>query len=132
MEAIVAAVSVRPGTRRRRLTLALGIGLAVVLVLGAGTVLALRAQLDPGPAVAGGSGVAVRDNLFAPAAIAVPVGTIVTWDCQGEEEHNVVGEGFASPVQGSGRFAYAFETPGTYEYRCTLHFLMRGEVVVTE
>jgi plastocyanin len=56
----------------------------------------------------------------------------VTWRWQGEEEHNVVADDFESPTQTTGRFAHTFAEPGTYAYECTLHFFMRGEVVVTD
>ncbi len=120
------------GRRSRRLRLGLGLVLTLLFALAAGTALALRAQLDPGPAAAGVSEVAVRDNEFAPAAIEVPAGTTVTWQWDGEEQHNVVGDGFASPAQAAGEFAHTFANPGTFAYQCTFHFLMRGEVVVTE
>lgn len=80
----------------------LGVGLALLLAIGAATALALRAEPDPGAPVAGVSEGAVRDNEFSPAAIEVPVGTTLTWIWQGEEEHNVVGEGLESPVQATG------------------------------
>ena len=82
--------------------------------------------------VAGVTEVAVRDNEFGPEAIEVPVGTTVTWRWEGETEHNVVGDGFESPVQVDGEFTHTFTEAGTFDYRCTLHPLMRGEVVVTE
>lgn len=117
----------RTGSRRRRIAL---IALAAVALLGIAGALFVRAQLDPGDAVAGVSEVAVRDQLFAPAAIEVPTDTTVTWRWEGQEDHNVVGEGFESPVQAEGEFAQTFAEPGTYPYQCTLHFFMRGEVVV--
>jgi plastocyanin len=76
--------------------------------------------------------VAVRDNDFEPAAIEVPVGTTVTWRWDGDNAHNVVGDDFESETQTSGTFAHAFAAPGRYDYRCTLHGGMRGEVVVAE
>ena len=54
----------------------------------------------------------------------------MTWRWEGNERHNVVGGDFESPVQVDGKFAHAFSEPGTYSYRCTLHLVMRGEVVV--
>lgn len=118
----------RPQRARRRSLLVVA-ALLVVVVVGAG--LWLRVRLDPGSAVAGARLVAVRDNEFGPAAVQVPVGTAVTWRWDGEEGHNVVGDGFESPVQVDGEFVHTFAAPGTYGYRCSLHFLMRGEVVVT-
>ncbi len=120
----------QPTRRSRRLWRGLVIGFLVLAVLGGAAALLVRAQLDPGDPVAGVTEVAVRDNEFAPAAIAVPAGSTVTWRWAGEEEHNVVGDGFESPVQTEGAFASTFAAPGTYAYECTLHFFMRGEVVV--
>ena len=122
-----------PVTQRRprhRLWIGLAAGALVLAVLGIATVLIVRAQLDPGDPVSGVTEVAVRDDEFAPAAIEVPTGTTVTWRWEGEDEHNVVGDGFESPNQVDGEFAHTFAAPGTYDYRCTLHFFMRGEVVV--
>jgi len=117
---------------RRRLAFAIGGLLSLLVALGGAGALVLQNLLDPGAPVAGVTDVALRDNEFAPAAIEVPIGTTVTWTWDDAEEHNVVGDGFASPVQTDGQFAHAFDRPGTYAYRCTLHFLMRGEVVVVE
>lgn len=118
--------------RPRRWRLVLGVGLALLLVIGGAGAFFLRAELDPGAPVAGVSEVAVRDIEFGPAAVEVPVGTTVTWRWQGVEEHNVVGEGFESPVRTEGVFDHRFAEAGTYPYQCTLHVLMRGEVVVVE
>jgi plastocyanin len=107
--------------------------LALGTVLFIGTVFSfVRGLSDPGPPVAGVTEVAVRDNAFAPGAIEVPAGTTVTWAWQGNNQHNVVGDDFESPVQADGEFAHTFAEPGSYDYECTLHFGMNGEVVVTE
>lgn len=116
----------------RRGRLAVTAGILIVLVIGVGIALELRSLLDPGVAVAGVTEVVVRDASFAPAAIEVPVGSIVTWRWEGSQDHNVVGEGFASPNQAIGDMAHAFAEPGVFPYRCTLHYFMRGEVTVTD
>jgi plastocyanin len=128
METSMTSTQPRRPSRRRRILL--GVVVALIAVAGIAA-LVVRAQLDPGDPVAGVTEVAVRDNEFAPAAIEVPVGTTVTWRWEGEEEHNVVGDGFESPVQTEGEFAQTFAEPGTYDYRCTLHSGMEGRVVVT-
>ncbi len=121
----------RTGRARRLWTIAVA-ALAALAVLAAVAALAVRAQLDLGEAVLGVAEVAVRDSEFAPAAVQVPGGTTLTWHWEGEEAHNVVGDGFASVNMVEGTFSHAFADPGTYAYRCTLHFFMRGEVVVTD
>src|SRR5687768_17178823 len=115
---------------RRWLWILLGAVLVWLVFSGAGSL--FGGGDDSGPPVAGATEVAVRDNVFEPAAIEIPVGTTVTWQWEGDTPHNVVGEGFESPVQDSGEFAYTFDDPGTFDYQCTLHGGMRGQVVVTE
>jgi plastocyanin len=83
-------------------------------------------------------GDAFQNHLYEPAVIRVPIGTTVTWTFadrgpQGVselDEHNVVGEGFASPVLTDGTWSHTFTEAGTYRYRCTLHAFMDGVVVV--
>lgn len=106
--------------------------LAALTLIAVASFLFVRAQLDPGAPVAGVTAITVRDNEFAPAAVAVSVGTELTWRWAGEAEHNVIGDGFASPVQAAGEFVHRFAAPGSYDYQCTLHTFMRGRVVVTE
>lgn len=121
----------QPQTRRSRPWLWIGLGVVLAwLVLGRGAGLFLGGgdSLQPVPAV---SEIAVRDHFFDPAAIEIPAGTTVTRDWQGDCQHNVVGDDFASPVQETGDFSYTFETPGTHDYECTLHGGMRGQVIVT-
>ena len=104
----------------------------LVLVDVAGRALVDSDDEDLDDPVAGVTEVAVRDNEFGPEAIEVPVGTTVTWRWEGDHPHNVVGDGFESPVQEDGTFAHTFTEAGTYDYRCTLHPGMRGKVVVTD
>lgn len=119
----------KKSSRRRRILL---IALATIVILGGATALFVRSQLDLGTPVTGVSEVAVQDDQFAPAAIQVPAGTTVTWQWEGEEDHNVVGDTFESPTQTEGIFTQTFDEPGTHAYECTLHLFMRGEVVVTD
>jgi len=121
--------TIRPETGSRRRLAVIATLMALALTAGA-VFLFLRPVPDPGPPVTGVTEVAVRDDLFAPATIAVPVGTTVTWLWEGEDDHNVVGAAFESPTQATGEFAYEFAAPGAYDYRCTLHRSMTGRVVV--
>ena len=78
------------------------------------------------------STIAVRDYEFEPGAVSVGVGETVTWVWEGDAQHNVVGEGFESDSQSSGSFQHTFAQTGTFQYACTLHPGMQGEVVVDE
>jgi plastocyanin len=74
--------------------------------------------------------VALQGTDFNPEQLTVPTGTTVRWIWEQEMDHNVVGEGFESPVQSQGDFTHTFEEAGTYDYRCTLHPGMTGTVTV--
>lgn len=101
----------------------------VTVVLLSGCAVAARFTGQPGPAVAT-STVQVVDNGFEPADAQLTAGDALIWRWEGDDDHNVVGDGFESPVQRDGTFEHRFTTPGTYPYRCTLHGWMRGTVTV--
>lgn len=129
MESAMTSTRTIRHSRRRQIVLS---ALVALVLAAAGIALVIGAQLDLGAPVSGVTDVAVRDDEFVPAAIKVPAGTTVTWRWAGENEHNVVGDGFASPVQTEGAFSKTFADPGAFAYRCTLHAFMRGEIIVTE
>lgn len=89
--------------------------------------------VDDGPAPAEVT-VNVRDDLFVNAAVRVLEGGTVTWVWQGDNLHNVTFNGGpASPNQTEGTFERTFETPGVYQYQCTIHGqLMSGTVTVVD
>ncbi len=74
------------------------------------------------------------DNFsFNAAVLTVTAGTPVTWINHDDVPHKVVStdKTFASPVLDTdGRFTYTFTAPGTYEYFCSIHPMMKGKVVV--
>lgn len=84
---------------------------------------------EPGPPVAT-SQVRVVDNAFEPPDAELTTGDTLTWQWEGDSDHNVVGDDFESSVQSDGTFEHRFTDPGTYTYRCTLHAGMRGSVTV--
>ena len=125
-------VETRRGVLRRAMLGVAGLGLAgLAAVCGADGADDGDDRGRSDAPVTGVTEVAVRDNYFEPAAIEVPVGAMVTWRWDGDNPHNVVGDGFESEIQTEGTFAHVFAEPGRHEYRCTLHGGMRGEVVVT-
>jgi plastocyanin len=104
---------------------------AVLVLAGCGGEGGGNGGADAAP-VTGVTEVAAKDNHFTPPAIQVPAGTTVTWEFKdGFVPHDVTGDGFTSgEPQRSGTFTHAFDRPGTYPYRCTLHSGMDGRVVV--
>jgi len=85
-------------------------------------------------ATAAGEKQVIVDNFsFTPAAIAVAVGTTVTWTNRDDVPHNVVSTAkkFVSPVLDTDeQFSHTFETAGTFKYYCSIHPRMTGQVVV--
>jgi plastocyanin len=67
--------------------------------------------------------VAIRNFAFAPATVAVPVGTTVTWTNDDQDAHTVTATGQT--------FSFTFTRPGRYDYLCTIHPFMTATVVVT-
>lgn len=76
--------------------------------------------------------VEVRDNSFAPDAAEVTVGETLTWDFStADQPHNVVFDaGRGSEILDAGTWSTSFEEPGTYDYECTLHPAMTGQITV--
>jgi len=76
--------------------------------------------------------VLMKDNLFQPPHIEVPVRTTVTFTNADQVPHNVkFDDGPGSDNLSFGAtFQRVFETPGTYDYRCTIHVGMVGRVSV--
>jgi plastocyanin len=80
---------------------------------------------------------AVRiDNFaFTPASLTVAVGTTVTWVNYDDIPHTVVSSDtprhFKSPpLDTDGRYSFTFSKPGTYQYFCSIHPHMVGQIVV--
>jgi plastocyanin len=88
----------------------------------------LSCSSDSGPSEPEDAGdtsptVAVRNNLFDPSTIGVPVNSTVTWQWNsGGVEHNVTfQDGATSGNLTSGSFPRTFQTAGSFPYLCTIH-----------
>ena len=125
--------TVRRAGRRTLLGAGLVGALAAALVgwsLWSGSIDDAVAAASTAPAAAGVDEVVLGDDVFAPVAVAVPVGTSVTWRWTGEEHDVVLDDGRRSPVQADGTWTARFDTQGTVAYRCSLHPRMHGRVDV--
>ena len=86
-----------------------------------------------GAAVTGVTKMNIQNMAFMSANIQVKVGTTVTWTNQDNVPHSVT---FKNGMKDSGllnqgqSFSYTFNTPGTYQYYCTVHPYMVATVSV--
>ena len=75
------------------------------------------------------------DNFsFKAPTLTVPVGTTVVWQNDDDIAHNIValdGTFRSAALDTEDKFTFLFKEAGTFEYFCSLHPRMRGEVVVT-
>lgn len=96
---------------------------------------------------AGTASVSMKDLLFQPQVLTVPVGTTVTWTNDDFESHTVTSDAaklpetsysaspapnvFASqPVDPGDSYSYTFRAPGTYPYHDEIHGYQTGTVIV--
>jgi plastocyanin len=78
-----------------------------------------------------GSTVLIKDFAFKPSAITVQAGTTVTWKNEDSTVHTVTGSGFDSgQIQPGAEFQKTFDAAGTYDYHCSIHPSMTGQVTV--
>lgn len=81
-----------------------------------------------------GTAVTIGNFAFVPATLTVKPGDTVTWTNHDEEPHTVAATGgsFHSPgMDDNGTYSFTFNTPGTFDYICSIHPFMHGTVVVT-
>ena len=89
--------------------------------------------LESAMAAAGTYAVSVDNFSFAPATTAVPAGSTITWTNRDDIPHTVVSteRRFKSPVLDTGeQFSHRFDAAGTYQYFCSIHPKMTGQVMV--
>ena len=73
---------------------------------------------------------------FTPATVSVHPGDTVEWKNDDTVDHTVTATGSGNPAFDSGTlkngqiFRYVAKTKGTYDYICTIHPYMKGQVIV--
>jgi plastocyanin len=80
--------------------------------------------------------ISMYNMTFTPATKTVAKGTVVKWTNDDNYAHTVNsndGSTFSSgTVNGGGSFSYTANTPGTFDYHCTIHAGMTGTLIVTQ
>ncbi len=73
----------------------------------------------------------IRDDKFIPNLNAVKTGVKVTWYNEDNKTHTVTGASWGSEEIGVGKaWSKTFDTAGDYQYHCSLHPSMTGEIIV--
>ena len=76
--------------------------------------------------------ISISNYAYDPSTITVAVGTEVTWTNEDSVVHTVTSAGnFDSGNMAQGEvFSHTFNEPGTFDYICTPHPYMEGQVIV--
>jgi plastocyanin len=74
--------------------------------------------------------VILKNLLFVPDKLTVPVGTTVTWVWRdGSVQHNVAFADFKSKIITKGEYKHTFAAAGTFDYICDVHpTTMKGTI----
>jgi plastocyanin len=73
---------------------------------------------------------------FSPATLSIKVGTQVVWTNTTDAAHTVTSDtagvfGTTSNLNANQTFMFAFTTPGTFAYHCSIHPYMKATITVT-
>ena len=77
--------------------------------------------------------VEIHNMKFNPATLTVAPGTRVTWVNEDGAPHTVTDKGdvfHSAMLDTKDSFAYTFQSPGEFNYFCTIHPMMVGKIVV--
>jgi plastocyanin len=83
--------------------------------------------------ITGQASVNISGFAFVPSTLTVSVGTTVTWTNNDSVSHTVTSNDdlFDSGNLAKGAtFSHTFEQKGTFNYQCTIHPFMTGEIIV--
>ncbi|MFI4868680.1 MAG: cupredoxin family copper-binding protein [Steroidobacterales bacterium] len=93
---------------------------------------AVAAPAAAGP-VSQAHGIAIRNFMFAPMSLEVPIGTTVSWTNYDPEPHTIrsVDDTFRSgALDQNESFSFRFDKAGSYKYTCSIHPQMVATIVV--
>ena len=93
------------------------------------TTQATQAATTPG---AQGASVEIKNFAFEPKTVTIKVGQAVTWTNQDSAAHTVAGDGGidSGDLSKGKSYSKTFDTEGTFDYHCSIHPQMKGQVIV--
>lgn len=75
--------------------------------------------------------VKIKGFAFNPSTITIKKGESINWTNEDGPAHTATGAGFDSKILATGKsYSHTFNDAGTFDYRCTIHPSMKGQVVV--
>ena len=118
-------------------TLVLLAALALIAAAGFPSLASASRSAGPGSAPQKMVTVTIRSFKFEPATVTVNVGDIVEWKNDDIVPHTATADGEAQKptfdsgtIQTGAKWRYLARNKGTYNYTCTLHPNMKGELIV--
>jgi plastocyanin len=113
----------------------IAVGLIVGLVLVGGLYFFIAKPLTgTQPRAAGNAPAAtitIQSMAFKPISLTVKPGTTVTWINKDQVAHRIDGGTYSSgDLSLDDSYKFTFNNPGTYNYICSIHPFMKGQIVV--
>jgi plastocyanin len=104
----------------------------MIVSLGCGASITNKSTSTPqSKAKQGTVNVTITNFNFSPQTVNVNKGDTVVWKNTDAVGHNVIGKGFSSQTLKNGEtFSFTFNASGTFDYVCSFHSGMKGQVVV--
>jgi len=77
--------------------------------------------------------VGISNFSFNPKKLTVKIGTTVTWTNDDPAPHTIAFADFTSQTLNTGdTYSYTFTQAGTYDYYCSIHPSMKGQIIVAQ
>jgi plastocyanin len=78
--------------------------------------------------------IAIQNFAFSPSTITINQGDTITWTNMDSSTHTVTSDSGSELASGNipdgQTFSHTFNTVGTFDYHCSIHPMMKGEVIV--
>lgn len=116
----------------KKTSVSLAVAFVVLAILSAGCAQQAAAPTQEIPTqVSSSSAVTIQGFAFSPQTLTIKAGTTVTWTNNDTAAHTVVSSSFTSEQLGKGQtYEYTFSQPGTFDYHCSIHPSMTGQIIV--